>query len=203
MPQDNFPIASKPWDRMNLVASLIIAILASLLVASVFIRRFPSNSHGDLTYPDIHSLEHREAFLTKTPWNYSNPSPCGLSPETARQAGCKWSAMTFAWYPAECYDEELDHVFFATEDWAWYSSEDLKEDSRLPRDAIMRGDVRKAYMSMKYHKLHCMFTVRKLYRALLGYALSDNYILTLGHLQHCERFVLREDKPAVKGEFCH
>ena len=79
----------------------------------------------------------------------------------------------------------------------------MREEDRLPRDAILRGDIRKAYMSMEYHKLHCMYTTRKLYRSMMGSALCDNYILTLGHLEHCERFVLRNDTPAVKGEFLH
>ena len=189
----------KPWDRINLVFAIVTVVLSSLLIALVLLHRPPHQPIHESKYHHLQSPGEQETFLTKTPWNYSNPSPCGLSPDTARQAGCRWSAMTFAWYPADCYDEELDRDFFSLQDWAWYSTEDLKEDQKIPRDAILRGDVRKAYMSMEYHKIHCMYTVRKLYRALMGFALSDNYILTLGHLEHCERFVLRKDMPAVKG----
>ena len=107
--------------------------------------------------------------------------------------------MTFAWYPAACYDEELDREFMGLQDWKWYSTDKLREEDELPRDAILRGKIPKAFMSMEYHKMHCMYTVRKLYRSTMGKALCDNYILTLGHLEHCEDFVLRDDHPAVKG----
>ena len=186
--------------RTNFVLTSIILILSSLLVALAVSQHSGSGVHGQSGWwQHLHSPGIQEHFLEKRPWNYSSPSPCGLSPDSARKVGCKWSAMTFAWYPPACFDAELNDKFFALQDWKYYSTEDLNEDHELPRDAIIRGDIPKAYMTMDYHRIHCMYTVRKLYRALMGFSLSDNYILTLGHLDHCERFVLRKDEVAVKG----
>ena len=178
---------------------LSLAILAFAVTDS---RHHHGTSISSL-YPDIHSSEQRSHFLTHSLWNYSSPSPCGSTPDQARSAGCQWSPMTFAWYPPACYDGELVEEFLALDDWAWFSTEELQAEDKLDREAIMRGDVKRAFMSMKYHKLHCMYMMRKLYRALMGVngLIADNYALTIGHLEHCERFVLRDDHPAVKGTY--
>ena len=192
------------WDisgqkTMNFFIATATSILSLILILLVTLP-FPTLlDYQDSAFPILHSSDMQSHFLTAGKWNYTNPSPCGLSPESARQAGCKWSAMTFAWYPVACYDEELDREFMDLQDWHWYSTEDLKQEDELPRDAVLRGDIRRAFMSMHYHKVHCMYSVRKLYRSLMGKALCDNYILRLGHLEHCEKFMLRDDHPAVKG----
>ena len=96
---------------------------------------------------------------------------------------------------------ELENDFLRSKDWRWYSTEELRVEDELSRIAILRGDISKAYRSMEYHKMHCMYTIRKLYRSMMGKTLSDNYILTKGHLKHCEDFLLRDDHPVVKGTF--
>ena len=96
---------------------------------------------------------------------------------------------------------ELENNFLHLKNWRWYSTEELRVEDELSRTAILRGDISKAYMSMEYDKMHCMYTVRKLYRSMMGKALSDNYILTRGHLGHREDFVLRDDHRAVKSSF--
>lgn len=188
-------------NALNLFIAFGTFLLSLILILLVSSSLLSSPTPRESAYPNLHSSQLQSYFLTSGPWNYTNPSPCGLSSDSARDAGCRWSAMTFAWYPAACYDEELDREFMELQDWKWYSTDELREEDQLPRDIVLRGDVRKAYMSMEYHKLHCMYSVRKLYRSLMGAVLCDNYILRLGHLEHCERFMLRNDHPAVKGEF--
>lgn len=184
---------------LNLFIASVTTLLSSILVLLIVFSHPRQGFQAESAYPSVRSPQLRSHFLTAGPWNYSSPSPCGLSVESAQQARCRWSAMTFAWYPAACYDEELDREFMGLQDWKWYSTDKLREEDELPRDAILRGKIPKAFMSMEYHKMHCMYTVRKLYRSTMGKALCDNYILTLGHLKHCEDFVLRDDHPAVKG----
>lgn len=65
--------------------------------------------------------------------------------------------MTFAWYPPACYDRNLEDEFLSLDDWEWYSTEKLKLVDRLPGDAVLRGDFRKAFMNMTYHKPHCLY----------------------------------------------
>lgn len=187
-------------SRLVFALSLVVATLAGVLLGMTVLNNrngpFLSTGHD---FPSLHASPQVSEFLTPQPWNYSTPSPCGSTPHEARLAGCRWSPMTFAWYPEACYDAELDQEFLASHEWEWYTTEDLLPQERLPRDAVLAGNIHRAYMSMDYHKLHCMYTVRKLYRAIFGFALSDTYILTIGHLHHCEQFVLRNDTPAVKG----
>ena len=184
---------------MILFISSVTTILALLLISVIVFTHPQRDVQPESAYPSVRSAELRSDFLAAGRWNYSNPSPCGLSIHSAQQAHCKWSAMTFAWYPAACYDEELDREFMDLKDWRWYSTDELREEDELPRKAILRGEIPKAFMSMEYHKMHCMYTVRKLYRSMMGKALCDNYILTKSHLEHCEEYVLRDDHPAVKG----
>ena len=58
-------------------------------------------------------------------------------------------------------------------------------------------------MSMKCYKMHCLYSFKKLYRAMLGLALSDNYILRSGHVEHCQHSMVAENAPAVTGELSH
>ena len=107
-----------------------------------------------LPYADIHAAAVQTEFLTSKPWNASRPSPCGSTIESARAAGCQWSSMIWAWFPAACYDWDLEEQFLAESDWEWFASQDLHPDEKLSRERVLRGDESDAYVTGTYHKTH-------------------------------------------------
>ena len=183
-----------------LTTAMALAFVVVLLSKFTLIRRQETSNPP---YPSLQQAQVRSHFLDAGKWNYSNPSPCGLSRESAQNAGCLWSAMTFAWYPPACYDKEVEDEFLGVSDWQWYASDNLSTEYKLPVGAVLRGDIRKAYMNRTFHKMHCLYSFKKLYRAMLGLALSDNYILRSGHMEHCQHFMVAENAPAVTGELSH
>ena len=96
--------------------------------------------------------------------------------------------MTFGWYPGACFDAALEAEFLRLNNWTWHSDESLSESSIIPREEVLQGDIRRAWVSVEFHMQHCDFSTRKLLRALLGVVLSDNYVIRTGHLLHCEKF---------------
>lgn len=194
------------WTSLQIRSLRIILILTTamaLVFVVVLLSRFTLIRRQETSnppYPSLQQAQVRSQFLDAGKWNYSNPSPCGLSRESAQKAGCLWSAMTFAWYPPACYDKEVEDEFLGVSDWQWYASDNLSTENKLPVGAVLRGDIRKAYMSMTFHKMHCLYSFKKLYRAMLGLALSDNYVLRSGHMEHCQHFMVAENAPAVTGE---
>ena len=153
-------------------------------------------------YPDIHSPPIRSKLLVPSPWSYENPihSPCGYTPASARAANCQWSAMTFGWYPPACFDAALEAEFLQLKNWTWHFDESLSDSSIIPREDVLRGDVRRAWVSVEFHMQHCDFSTRKLLRALLGVVLSDNYVIRMGHLLHCEKFKESVERSQKDGE---
>ncbi len=163
------------WPKLKSTILILCAILSTalLLIPIMLIIRQPQRhqgqrQHSQSDFSDLHDPDLRSEFLNPTPWNYSKPSPCGSRTASACASGCEWSAMTFAWYPPPCYDYELEHDFLALHDWAWYSSEEFSEETKLPRERNVRGDIAVAYISMQYHKVHCAYSFKKLLRAVRG-----------------------------------
>lgn len=152
-------------------------------------------------WPIMQSDNLRASLLSHQKWNYTHPpsSPCGNTPASARAAGCKWSAMTFAWYPAACYDTALENEFLSRADWTWHTDDSLSNATQLSRDAVLRGDVHRAFVSADFHAEHCRMSTRKMLRAVLGAdgVLADTYVFRMGHLMHCEEFTNKAIKMEV------
>jgi len=100
--------------------------------------------------------------------------------------------MTFAWYPPACFDAELESEFLSLEDWQWYTTAKLLPEDRLDKEAILKGDIERAYGPSRFHQMHCAFSSRNLFRAILERKMVDNYFLTMVHRRHCEKFLLMD-----------
>ncbi|MCJ1314478.1 hypothetical protein MMC25_008160 [Agyrium rufum] len=172
-------LRSRIYDIGFVCGGGILLVLLGLLVGLL------ASRPPQLPYPDIHNSDVQTNFRTSRPWNASSPSPCGDTIESARAAGCQWSSMIWAWFPPACYDWDLEEQFLKEEDWEWFSTRELRPDSKLSRDAILRGDHTKAYVTGHYHKYHCAYAFKKLFRSTLGYTVGDNYMLTSMHMHHC------------------
>lgn len=64
--------------------------------------------------------------------------------------------MIWAWFPAACFDWDLENEFLREGEWEWFSSRELHPETKLPRDAVLRGDFPKAYVTGEYHKTYAL-----------------------------------------------
>lgn len=46
--------------------------------------------------------------------------PCGHTPNEAREKGCRFGMLNFAWVPEACYDEEIEEQFRNYADWGFW-----------------------------------------------------------------------------------
>ena len=191
-----------PGSRIVSVAVFCGAVASPLLLLVLVIRSFTLSSQN-AAFPDVRSPKLQAHFLDPEPWDYDSYSPCGHSIESARNAGCKWSAMSFAWTPPECYDDEVELQFLNVHNWTWYSTEELLPGTELDRDAVIRGDEPNAAMDSFFHNVHCIFTLKKIQRSLLGIALSDNYMLRWDHAKHCEMYLMEDYQELHSGGHIH
>ena len=107
--------------------------------------------------------------------------------------------MIWAWFPAACYDWDLEEQFLAESDWEWFASRELHPDEKLSRERVLRGDEPDAYVTGTYHKTHCVYAFKKLFRSVLGVTLADNYLLTSGHMHHCSGNTLIDGWGTTRG----
>jgi len=182
----------RPRSTMILTLSLILLGLLLTLTGIHVMRQ--ARSHHETTYPSLHSSSELQSrlLLGSSHWNSSSPSPCGHSVDSARAAGCKFSPMVWAWYPPACYDNELEQEFLSIPGWEYYTTKELKEQDRIAREEVERGDHPKVYTNLSYHRNHCVYSAMKLLRSFLGVTLSDNYVLSMSHMEHCKGFLVQD-----------
>lgn len=206
------PIDEPTSSRLIRATILFSALASPILLLILVIRSYTGistiadssdNHHHHSPYPDIRSPDLQAHFLSPEPWEYDSYSPCGHSIVEARAAGCRWSAMSFSWSPPECYDDEIEAEFLAVHNWTWYSTEELLPGTELDRDAVIRGDIPNASMDSRFHNVHCIYTLKKIQRSLLGIALADNYMLRWDHAKHCEMYLMEDYKEMHSGGSIH
>lgn len=128
--------------------------------------------------------------LRRTPYlpiQHTNVT-CGNSAEDAISRGCHFDVTSFSWLPEPCYDKDLAEEFISLTDWHWYRDEAATME--VPLDVVAKGDQRDLFVSMRYHVVHCMYTYRKLQRAMLRGTPIDDYMGKPEHADHCSRIVL-------------
>jgi len=122
---------------------------------------------------------------------------CGDSPETARERGCHFDLISFAWQTHECYDSSLVAEFAEWEPWPFWTSENGTET--VPLEVAFLGE-RTLWIPWRYHIVHCTFVWRQLHRAYeAGWVDSD--LRRYGHTKHCQRMILMEGEETDDGRF--
>lgn len=165
---------------MALQITMLLLGIAVFLVGPLAYLKHHHAQTGDFGLSDSNCLAHA-----------TEVSPCGKDPLTARNNGCYFDPLTFAWEPPRCYDFNLTAEFLSKQQWKWYR--DANASRLLSFETIQTGDYGSIYVSWEYHRQRCAFTWMKMHRAILyGFAL-DGVSADEGHLAECES-VMREDR---------
>lgn len=123
---------------------------------------------------------------------------CGGNYTEARELGCVYDVMMQLWMPKPCYDEVLSERFLAKGNWTWWS--DPENGVTMPDDVMRKGEHSVAFMLMDYHKMHCIFAMEKLVRALRNQWMIIPELVSYDHIVHCKMKTLaRPDGDNVKG----
>jgi hypothetical protein len=113
---------------------------------------------------------------------------CGLSPEKAREKGCKFDVMSFSWLPPACYDADLTQQFLADKEWGWYT--DPRATGSVPLSEVQEGNLKYVFVSWEFHLVHCGYMWRKMHRAVMSGGPIDGYIMDTNHTAHCVKELL-------------
>ncbi|KAF2232808.1 hypothetical protein EV356DRAFT_237128 [Viridothelium virens] len=128
------------------------------------------------------------ALTSRLQKSSSRWSSCGDSVETARQRGCSFDLISFAWQTPECYDAALVSEFASWDSWNFYADDKLT----LPvtQEMALHGN-RTLFVEWDYHIVHCTFMWRQMHRAYeRGWI--DSHLGSYNHTLHCQKMILME-----------
>ncbi|KAG9228255.1 hypothetical protein BJ875DRAFT_527822 [Amylocarpus encephaloides] len=118
-------------------------------------------------------------IIPPSEWGY-----CGNTTATAHAHGCVYDLIPGAWVPPACFDEELEDEFLALSEWQWFADINQTKEVSL-KDLKATGGPNLLYVSTPYHVQHCVFTWKKLHRAIIHQKPIDTQIGRYGHTEHC------------------
>jgi hypothetical protein len=95
-------------------------------------------------------------------------SPCGTNANEARDRGCNFDPLTFAWLPQACYDYNLTAEYLQLQDWQWWREQPDGSRRQLSLINIMQGSDETLYVTWEYHRQHCVYLWLKMHRAALA-----------------------------------
>ncbi|KAF1736524.1 hypothetical protein CRV24_002130 [Beauveria bassiana] len=116
---------------------------------------------------------------------------CGTSVAEARAMGCKYDALSSAWLPARCIDEELSREFEMAGPgpsgrWSYWKDINLTEElsvSELGDYADVSGF--EYHTTQEWHFVHCIFYWRKQYRSRYNHIWVEPRYNSEHHINHC------------------
>jgi len=120
-------------------------------------------------------------------------APCGNTPQEARDRGCVFDNIAFAWFPERCWDEDLSKSF---RDIKFKFSLGPNDTDPVGQDDAYTGDYPHLFVNWEYHVMHCTYMWRKMHRAILGEgrAILDGIAKDMQHTNHCETMLLRRQE---------
>jgi len=121
---------------------------------------------------------------------------CGDSPTTARERGCSFDLITFAWQMPNCYDAPLVDEFADWESWTFWTDQHGNETVSLAE--ARKGD-RELWLPWQYHVVHCTFVWRQMHRAYEA-GWIDEHSRSYHHTTHCQKMLLMDCHD--EGRFC-
>lgn len=113
---------------------------------------------------------------------------CGSSPAEAKQRGCKFDILSFAWQTKECYDGDLMSEFINSGPWQFYEGPN-STSSRVTLEVANRGE-RDMFVNWGYHVWHCTFMWRQMHRAFVVRGYIDSHLDDYAHTLHCQQVLL-------------
>lgn len=134
---------------------------------------------------DLRRLNH--SYLTTSSLGCS----CGDSIDEALSLGCKFDALSMAWLPEHCRDDELTAEFDTTGKgpggtWLYYADTAHTIEVNVAEVAAMGNDPSKrVHMDKDWHQTHCFFYWLKLHRSRFNGKIVEPRSDTEGHIRHC------------------
>lgn len=92
-----------------------------------------------------------------------------------------------SWLPENCFDEPLTNQFRKIKDWRFYADKDGTQ--ALSEEGLSMSQ--KAHTTLEYHYIHCIFSLRKLHRAIEQGRDVEVEVGGYGHTNHCAGFLER------------
>jgi hypothetical protein len=115
-------------------------------------------------------------------------SSCGSTATQARDRGCSFDLISFAWQTPECYDAPLVSEFAAWDSWEFYT--EPFGTVTVPLQDAMRGE-QSLWVPWRYHVVHCTLMWRQMHRAYEN-GWIDAHMHAYNHTMHCQKVLLRK-----------
>jgi hypothetical protein len=116
---------------------------------------------------------------------------CGDSIAEAISLGCKFDSLSMAWLPEHCRDDELTAEFDIAGDgpngtWLYFADTEHTELVDAAAVAAMGDDPSaRVHMDKTWHRVHCVYYWRKLFRTRFNGKIIEPRSDTEGHVKHC------------------
>lgn len=117
---------------------------------------------------------------------------CGQSAEEARDRGCVFDVMNYAWTPAPCHNSTLSREYWESEDWMFYRDKTLH--SVIPNEEVLGGQHEYVYAYWLLHYKHCEYALNRLSLGVKYGLPVDNELRNASHMMHCVH-TMQEPKP--------
>jgi hypothetical protein len=103
--------------------------------------------------------------------------------------------MSFAYYPAACWDPELHSEFVKkySKDWSWMTM----DYEPISVTEVLQGNHIELRAKSEFHQLHCLYEWQRLIRALAYRRPLDFKLGDFHHAHHCSRGLLQENTKDV------
>ena len=112
---------------------------------------------------------------------------CGSTPEEARDLGCRFDVMEFAWNHVACWDQELLDEFAPYNRWIFALDETFEHtlSQEIVTERSSNGTLSYLWIRNDYHSAHCVYSFTKIAKAIAEkrpITIRNNFV---GHAQHC------------------
>ena len=170
------PKSSSILTRHRAVSTVMFGILLGALLSIL------SGGLGVMLFNRIESLPVDQLCVPRMERYH-----CGNSTEEALALGCYFDLLSVSFVPWQCADRELEAEFLAEGPWQYWadrhqtqelSQEELWSRPTMPNDSF--------HVTMRWHRMHCMYQWRKLHRALESGRRMDTSYKSYGHTLHCQ-----------------
>ncbi|KAJ5898049.1 hypothetical protein N7504_008337 [Penicillium tannophilum] len=193
-----------PRRFLILTGSLLLFTLLSFILGSINI--ITLSSVGNITRKASYDIA---AMRVKLETGNLRPSSsqatgnefgsCGRSITEARELGCIFDPMSWAWQRPECYHADLVTDFLRRMDWHFYLSNETLPTEEVPREEWERGDHTLLWGPRMWHNFHCTYSWRKFHEAFRHQMPMDNDILQVKHTLHCDGVFLHDYDPRISA----
>ncbi|KAH8691587.1 hypothetical protein BGW36DRAFT_349670 [Talaromyces proteolyticus] len=122
-------------------------------------------------------------------------APCGQSAAEARERGCRFGMLYFAWLPEQCYDEKIEEDFKNFKEWKFWLFQN--RTGEITWDEAATGEYDRLYAEWEQHQRHCVDMFRRLHRVMAsssGLLSIDSHLSDWDHTEHCSRVLMERER---------